>query len=313
MFIAGISYFSPHKVTEAIASKYRLHLFLHLRKKIHKGRKKKVEGPTPEELRNDESVQAVKDFLPGKDPEGKEKILLVAGMDSFFAVRKAFKLERNRKNVVGILVFDNPSNLFDYHIRVLDAEKVKEGMWWKRQDFIETALLKAVKDHIADKKLQVDVVKIKPIKRKKFSSDGENKTGEEVKGSGKVRGFISHFIQQLKVHLDDDDDPGVEKRMLRIVLGNFLGVVPKSEYEEAVKILTSKYEVQKKLLASLDKYAKSKHGDHLICTFYLTQKGKSFAMMQREFKSMVMDDWLVLQEYVPSTTKHKFYRKPDVD
>jgi hypothetical protein len=306
MMMAGVAYFSPHRVVETLAPKYTLHLFRYYVKKPHKGRKKKVETVSVEDTKNAEEIDSLKKFLPGLGET--PKILLVDGIESFFAIRKAFKLERNRKSLYGIIIFDNPSNLFDYSIPVLDAERVQEGMWWKRKDFLEKTLLKEVKARSGEK---TNPAKIKPIRRAKISDwvDPKEAKHGEVRGSNKARGFISHFIQGVKVHVAGEDVD--DKSLLRIVLGFFLGVESKPDYIAAVKTLLT-HGVLKKQIRSLEKYAKTKHGSHLISVFYLSQKGKSFANLQREFKGLVMDDWLVLQEYVPSTTKHKFFRKPDV-
>lgn len=309
MMLVGVAYFSPHRIVEALSPKFKLHLFRYHLKRPHKGRKKKeVEAVSVEDTKNIEEIDKLKEFLPGKDEGDLPKILLIDGVESFFPIRRAFKLERNRKNIYGIIIFDNPSNLFDYSLPILDAERVKDGMWWKRKDFLEGALFKEVKARAKDK---TNPVKLKPIKRPKVSSwvdPKENKPGE-VKSSNKARGFISHFIQAVKVHIDSED--GEDKRLLKVVLGYFLGVEGKNDYIAAVKTMLS-HGIPKKQVKSLEKYAKTKHGSHLISVFYLSQKGKSFANLQREFKGLQMDDWLVLQEYVPSTTKHKFFRKPDV-
>lgn len=307
MMIAGVSYFSPHRCVEVLSSKFKLHLFRYHVKRPQKGRKKKeVEAVSAEETRNEEELSELKEFLPGKDE--LPKILLVDGVESFFPIRGAFKMERYRKNLYGIIIFDNPSNLFDYSLPILDAERVKEGMWWRRKDFLENTLLKEVK---ARGKEKSNPLKLKPIRRKKISNwvDPKEARSGEVRGSNKARGFISHFIQDIRVHIESED--GEDKKLLKVVLGYFLGVESKADYHDVVKKLLS-HGVHRKQIRSLEKYAKSKHGSHLISVFYLSQKGKSFSNLQREFKGMVMDDWLVLQEYVPSTTKHKFFRKPEV-
>lgn len=301
MFLVGIAYSSHHIVTELLLRKYKLHLFHLPQKKEIKGRKKKVDDSPSQEDKLQEVTNGLKEFLPGKDK--LPKLLLVEKIEALLKIRKAFKLERNRRGIEGVLVFDSPSNLFDYSIPILDADRIKVGMWMKKKGFLEGGIFKDIKAHLRD---NVSVAKVKPIKRKKISSWEEG--SKEIKPTNKVRGFIGQFIQSVRIHIDD----GEEKILLKSVLGRFLGVEGKPEYQATVEALTQKYDVPKKLITGLEKYAKTKSGDDLIKTFYLMQKGKPFASLQREFKYMHMDDWIVLQEFVPSTCKYKkFYKKPN--
>jgi hypothetical protein len=252
----------------------------------------------PSDDRELEAVREFESFLLEEKPT--PKVFLIEGVKSLLRVKKFFKPKKNRKGVLGVIVLDNPGILFNYGISVLDAEKTEESVWWKKKGFLGTSLLKEIR---AQSRNRVRIHKVGPIKDEKFSSWEIEK--KEVKPSYKVRGLIGQFIQSIKVHVKD----GSEKQKLKSVLGYTLGVEKKTDYEVTVKSLVDSG-VETKVFSSLKKWEKSKSGDHLIKTFYLMQKGKSFSFLQRKFQSMHMDDWLMLQEYVPSTCKYRFFRKP---
>lgn len=291
MFVIGVCFQSPHRVVEALLSKYRLHLCRSPIQTYNQASSDKVTARL-----------AVKEFLLSADKN--PRILLVESMRALFSVRKLFKSERNSKRLRGIIIFDDPLVLQRYGIKVVDAVLGTNGVWLPRRNLSLTSLTRMIgSSAIANTTVAMDKLKSK----NKASPSDYNSTGHEVLSSNKVRGFIGSFISEVKLKVTD----GKDRKLIRSTLGYILGIESKPSFEESVEILTTKYGLSPKILSGLRKYARSKPGKHLVCTFYLTQRGKSFASAQRQYKSLHMDDWLMLQESVPSTSKYRFIRKPD--
>lgn len=323
MFCVGLGYFSQHKTVAAIpSSKYLLHYYLPREKpkkeKDGKEGKKKevavskqlvampVDLPArPVDLAASDSpdpVRLLEEFLHTKSD--KKRLLLVEGMSALFGILRV--LRHNKKRLAGVIVFDNPSNLFDYDIPILDAERIRDGVWWKRKAFLDSDIHRTLRDY---ESIKVKLKKIKKIRRKLVADPSSSKTkkAEAEAKANRPRGGLHSFITDLDALIGKT--PRRDK-ILRSLIGYLAGVEKKSAYKKTVKYLTDDLEVDAGLLKSYKKFLYSPQGTDLFSVFYYHNKGDSFRALQSEFKHLSLDDWETLSEWVPPTEKYKFFTKP---
>lgn len=317
MFVIGMGFFSQHKVVASIPNaRYALHYYLMRekpRKAPKKHNKKKLETPVVE-LPKDLTVGPVclassdspdpdallSDFL--KQKTDKKRLLLVASMNAVFHILDVLK--ENKSKIAGVIIFDNPSNLYDYSIPIIDADHVRAGQWWKKKSLLEKDIIHVLKEY---EEVKFKVKSLKKIRRKLVDAPEESPSAVLVKGEKKARGYLRLFMSDI-----DKLVPKAAKReeVLKSVFGYAVGVEKKTQFAKTLRLLQSKYGADRKLLKGFLKYMKSKAGKELFKVFYLHAKGNSFKSLQGDHQSLVLDDWMTLGEFVSPTETHKFFATP---